>query len=100
MPMPQKHTLNRSKNTNPRRIPRSEADVLKAYSDGFNDGMQDLMDLMVFTIGADMEMPDEWLDKFHERFMKNLECHVHGELTRHDLRSTLYAEKGWEVSIV
>ena len=86
--------------TNPKRIPRTEADVQKAYSDGFQDGMRDIMDVMVYTLGAECEMSDEWLDFFHERFMKNLLCHVHGELTTYDMRKTLYAEKGWEVSIV
>ena len=97
--MAQKLKSKSSKNTNPRRISRTEADVLKAYSDGFTDGMQDLMDLMVFTIGAEMDMPDDWLDRFHERFMKNLECHVHGELTTYDMRKTLYAEKNWRVEL-
>lgn len=85
--------------TNPKRIPRSQADVEKAYDQGFEDGMRDLMDVMVYTLGTDMEESDEWLDFFHSRFMKNLECHIHGELTTHDMRTTTYAEKGWEVEI-
>ena len=97
--MAQKLKSKSRKNTNPRRISRTEADVQRAYSEGFQDGMEDLIDVMVFTIGADMDMPDDWLDRFHERFMKNLECHVHGELTTYDMRNTLYAEKNWRVEL-
>lgn len=85
--------------TNPKRIPRTEADVQRAYSEGFQDGMRDIMDVMVYTLGAECEMSDDWLDFFHERFMKNLECHVHGELTTYDMRKTLYAEKNWRVEL-
>ena len=84
---------------NPNKIPRTEADVRRAYGEGYYDGLHDLMDIMVYTIGSECEMSDDWLDFFHERFMKTMECFFHGELTSHDLRSTMYAEKGWEVEI-
>lgn len=86
--------------TNPKRIPRSQADVDKAYDEGFYDGLRDALDIMVYTLGCDCEMSDDWLDFFHERFMKNLDCHVHGELSTKDMRKTMYAEKGWEVQLV
>lgn len=90
--------MGRKTKTNPKNIPRTESDVRRAYDDGFTDGMRDLLDVLVYTLGSECEMSDEWLDFFHERFMKNMECHYHGELTTHDLRATVYAEKGWEVS--
>ena len=43
---------------------------------------------------------DEWLSFFHDRFMANVDSHLHGELTQHDMRATAYAEKGWEISLV
>ena len=85
---------------NPRRIQRSQADVEKAYGQGFEDGMRDLMDVMIYTLGTDMEESDKWLDRFHDRFIKNLECHVHGELTTYDMRKIAYSEKGWEVQLL
>lgn len=87
------------KSINPKKVQRTEADVRRAYDKGFSDGLRDLLDVMVYTLGADMEMDDDWLDFFHDRFMKNMECHYKGELTTHDLRSTVYEEKGWEVQI-
>lgn len=84
---------------NPHKIPKTQADVDKAYDLGVEAGGKMVLDLFVYTIGADMGMPDDWLDRFHERFMKNLECHVHGELTTYDMRKTLYAEKNWRVEL-
>lgn len=86
--------------TNPKKIPKSQADVDKAYGEGFYNGLRDALDIMVYTLGCDCEMSDDWLDFFHERFMKNLDCHVHGELSTKDMRETMYAEKGWEVQLV
>ena len=83
--------------TNPLKIPRSQADVDKAYADGVDAGRLDIIDVVVYTIGADMDLPEEFLDRFHDRFIKNLDCHINGELRTKDLRYALYAEKGWEV---
>jgi len=85
---------------NPNKKPQTEADVRRAYGEGYHDGMKDLMDVMVYTLGSECEMSDDWLDFFHARFMKTLDCHLHGELTTYDLRKTMYAEKGWEVSLI
>lgn len=80
---------------NPRRIPRSQADVDKA----FRDGAAMTLELMVFTLGTDMDMSDEWLDKFHERYMAHLRAYNAGYITTEDLKQTTYQEKGWELSL-
>lgn len=84
------------KKTNPNRIPRSQADVEKA----FRDGAAMTMEVMIFTLGTDMDMPDEWLDKYHERFMAHLKALNAGYITVEDLKQTTYQEKGWETAIV
>ena len=86
-----------AKKINPRNQPATQADVSRAYRQGFEDGAMDFLDIMVFTLGCDCDMDDEWLDFFHSRFMANWDSHLNGELTTHDLRATSYAEKGWEV---
>lgn len=93
--MAQKH-----KTKNPNNAQRTQKDVNRAYGEGFYNGLRDAIDIMVYTLGCDCEMADDWLEFFHERFMKNFECHVHGELSTKDMRDTVYAEKGWEVQIV
>lgn len=81
---------------NPRRIPRSQADVDKA----FRDGAAMTLEIMVFTLGTDMDMSDEWLDRFHERYMAHLRAYNAGYITTEDLRNTSLQEKGWELSLV
>ena len=81
---------------NTRRIPRSQADVDKA----FHDGAARVMELMIYTLGSEMDMSDEWLDKFHDRFMVNLRALNAGYITVADLKETVYAEKGWQTDII
>lgn len=88
------------KKTNPNKIPRTQADVDKAYQKGLYEGRRDFMDVMIYTIGCDCDMSDEWLDFFNERFTKNMKCHLFGELSTEDMRKTMYAEKNWEIEEV
>ena len=81
---------------NTRRIPRSQADVDKA----FRDGAIMVMELMIFTLGTDMDMSDEWLDKYHDRFIAHLRALNAGYITVDDLKKTTYQEKGWQTDIV
>lgn len=92
--------MSKNPKVNPRNIPRSAADVVKAFDNGVETGARMMLDIMVYTLGCDMDMSDEWLSFFHDRFMANVDSHLHGELTQHDMRATAYAEKGWEVSLV
>ena len=92
--------MSKNKKTNPQKIPKTQADVDRAWTSGFEAGAETIMDVMIYTIGNDMDMSDEWLGFFHDRFMKNMECHLHGELTKKDMRSVVYAEKGWEVELI
>jgi len=87
------------KQTNPNKVPKTQADVDRSYLRGYEAGATDFLNVMVFTLGCDCDMSDEWLDFFHARFMANMDSHVNGELTTHDMRTTSYAEKGWEVEM-
>lgn len=82
--------------TNPNKIPCSKADVDKA----FRAGAAMTMKVMVFTLGTDMDVSDEWLDKYHERFMAHLKALNAGYVTEDDLEETTYAEKGWKVELI
>lgn len=85
------------KKTNPKKMPKTQADVERAYEKGLHDGRMDLLDVVIYTIGCDCDETDEWLDFFHDRLMKNLRCHLYGELSTSDMRRTMYAEKDWEI---
>jgi hypothetical protein len=81
----------------PKCIPRTEADVRRAFGLGYTEGMKLIMDVMVYTLGCECDMPDDWLDFYHDRFMKTLDCRMNGELTDHDIQNATYQEKGWEI---
>ena len=91
MAKPQKHK------TNPLKIPKTQADVDRAYEKGRVDAMTIFLNICVFTLGCDMGMSDDDLETFHKRFVKILECHLMGEMREKDIRDTLLTERGWEV---
>lgn len=83
--------------TNPLKIPKTQADVDRAYEKGRLDAMTLFLNICVFTLGSDMGMSDEDLETFNKRFVKNLECHLTGEMSAKDIRDTLLSENGWEI---
>ncbi len=86
--------------TNPRRKPATQADVNRAKDEGFSMGAELMLDLMIYTLGTDFDMTDEWFDRFHERFMNHMDSFVKGYLSKEDMRSTTLEERGWEVKLV
>ena len=84
------------KTTNPRRIPKTQADVDRAFDDGMMHGMRLFLDVAILAL-ADMGMNDEGLELFNKRFNATLECRLHGELNRRDIHDALKSEKGWEI---
>lgn len=85
--------------TNPRRIPRTQADVDRARMEGADKGAKLMLDVMVYTLATDFALPDSWLDRFHERFMAHLDDFVRGYITQEDMRQTALQERGWEVEL-
>lgn len=85
--------------TNPRRIPCTQADVERAMKYGSDTGASIILDVMIYTLATDFQLPDAWLDKFHERFMAHIDSYVKGYLSQEDMRQTTLAERGWEVQL-
>lgn len=83
------------KRTNPRRVPKTAADINRAY----REGCVMTMDIMLFTLATDMEVSDEWLTKFHDRYMAHLAALKAGYMTQKDLRDALKEESGWELEL-
>lgn len=93
MAKPQKHK------TNPLKIPKTQADVDRAYEEGRLEAMTTFLNVCIFTLGSDMGMSDEDLETFNRRFIKNLECHLMGEMREKDIRDTLLVERGWQIEL-
>lgn len=88
-----------SKRVNPRRVPCSLADVERARSEGADAGAKLMLDVMIYTLGTDFNLPDAWLAKYHERFMAHIDDFVKGYISQEDMRKTTLAERGWEVDL-
>ena len=81
---------------NPRRVPRSAADMNRAY----RDGCVLTMDIMLFTLTTDMDVTPEWLDTFHDRYMAHLKAFRAGYITQQDMRDATKEETGWEFELI
>lgn len=80
---------------NPRRKPATQADVVRAYK----QGLAHMMEIVTFTLGTDMEVSDEWFDRFHDRLMAHIDSMAKGYITTADVRKTTREEIGWETDL-
>lgn len=88
-----------SKRTNSRKIPKSQADVDRAYEQGVNKGLEMFLDVTLLTFD-DMGLSDEFVEKFNIKFNSNLKQWLSKRISQHDIREALLQEKGWSVGIV
>lgn len=87
------------KRKNPRSIPKTKADVDRAYEQGVHDGMMMFLNIALLTFD-DIGCSDEFLERFNVKFNANLESHVKGFISARDIQETLKSEKGWEIGLV
>lgn len=81
---------------NPRRIPRTQADVDRAYTDGIKDGSRIasviMMSALLDKFGLDEQIPDVWAA--FEKLSKEV---IERRVTVADLRTTLREEYDLEI---
>lgn len=69
----------KSKKKNPRSDPELKAIKQKAYDagkeDGFELGAKAFLDMALYTFN-DLDVTDEWLEMFHDRFMSAWDSRV------------------------
>ena len=85
--------------TNPRRIPRSQADVDRAYELGKEAGTALCLTLVLFTLQDKFGAGDEELTQFHEAFHYTLDSLGKGYITEADLRRVLKDEYSTEIEV-
>lgn len=88
-----------SKKTKPSRVPRSQADVDKAYRDGSREGLKLSLDITLHALMCDMECSEEFLEKFNHYYNVGLSGIKAGKkvLTKEDIRRNLLEERNLEV---
>lgn len=80
--------------SNPRRIPRTQADVDKAYKRGMNDGLQGALTIMLYTLKDKMGAEDGELQKFADAFNYTVDGINRGYISEKDLQSVIRDEYG------
>ena len=91
-----KRTTNSS---NPRRIPRTQADVDKAYKRGMTDGLQGALTIMLYTLKDKFGTGDEELQQFADAFNYTVDSINKGYVSEADLRMVVRAEYGTEIEV-
>lgn len=88
------------KKTNPRNIPRSQADVDRAYERGKDEGTALCLTLVLYTLQDKFGADDAMLTEFHEAFQYTLDSLQKGYITEADLRTVLKEEYGTQIEVV
>lgn len=83
---------------NPRKIPRSQADVARAYKAGMEAATLGLLGIVVITL-KDLGEPDEYIAKFEKKFNRTVQSWLNGEIKERDVSGALKEDYGIEVEL-
>ena len=78
--------------TNPRRIPRSQADVERAREQGRDEGINGALTIMLFTLMDKFGADDAQLREFADAFSYTVDSIERGYITEADLRKVVREE--------
>lgn len=78
-----------AKKTNPRNIPRSQADVDKAYERGKTDGAKSSIIIMMYALKDKMGASDEELEQFFNAITYTVDSINRGYITEKDLQTVI-----------
>lgn len=85
--------------TNPRKIPRTQADVDRAMEQGKMLGTELCLTLVLFTLQDKFGAGDEDLTKFSDAFHYTLDSLCKGYITEADIRQALKTEYDTTIEI-
>ena len=85
----------KTRNTsNSRKIPRTQADVDKAYKRGMNDGLQGALTIMLYTLKDKFGSEDTDLKEFADAFNYTVDGINKGYVSEKDLMDVIRDEYG------
>lgn len=85
--------------TNPRRIPRTQADVDRAYDKGLTDGSVCALTVMLYVLKDKFGAEDAQLAEFSEKFNRTIEAMNDGYVTEADLKTVVKEEYGTVITV-
>lgn len=83
--------------TNPRKIPRSEADVKRAYDKGFEDGIKGALSIMLYTLMDKFGVQEDDLKRFSDAFNYTVDSLNRGYVKEADIRKVIKEEFGTDI---
>ena len=85
---------------NPKKIPRTQADVDRAEEEGRNLGMEFALNLILFVLKDKHNAPDEDILQLRDEFMYEIDSVATGYLTYSDIKRTLKGDYDLSVHLV
>lgn len=85
--------------SNPRKIPRTQADVDKARKQGFDDGIKGALTIFLYTLRDKFSADDEQLKEFADAFNYTLDSINRGYVKETDLQSVIRDEYGTTIEL-
>lgn len=79
---------------NPRKIPRTQADVDKAKRQGFDEGIKGALTIFLYTLRDKFSASDEQLKEFADAFNYTLDSINKGYVKEKDLQTVIREEYG------
>ena len=93
-------SMSTRKAVNPRKIPRTQADVDRAYERGRKDGIYGSLVIMLYTLKDKFGTTDEELSEFSRAFNYTLDGIEKGYIKDSDLRTVVKKEYGLSLEVV
>ena len=84
---------------NPRKIPRSEADVIRARAKGQEDGVRGALTIMLYVLKDKFSYTDEQLQAFADMFNYTVDSMNKGYIKQSDLQMVVREEYGTTVEL-
>ena len=84
---------------NPKKIPRSEADVIKARAQGQEDGVRGALTIMLYVLKDKFSYTDDQLQAFAEMFNYTVDSISKGYIKPSDLQMVVREEYGTTVEM-
>lgn len=84
---------------NPKRIPRTEADVIKARAQGYDDGIRGSLTIMLYTLRDKFSYTDAQLQAFSDAYNYTVDSINRGYIKPKDLQLVIKEEYGTTVEL-
>ena len=89
-----------SKKTNPKKIPKTQADVDKAYTDGLDAGLEFGLNIVLYVLKDKHNAPDEDIMQLRDEFMYVISAINEKYLSYPDIKRALAVDYDLAVDLV